>query len=74
MMELKCELVGTYMLNVLSKKYLKDNFGIYRDGGLAVMKNKSGPQSEQIKKCIQKVFFLPHDSPSKTINNAFYFM
>ena len=26
-----CELVGTYMLNVLSKKYNKNDFGLYRD-------------------------------------------
>ena len=41
-----CELVGTYMLNVLSKKYNKNDFGLYRDDGLAVLKNKSGRQSE----------------------------
>ena len=51
-----CELVGTYMLNLLSKKYNKNDFGLYRDDGLAVLKNKSGPQSEQIKKNIQKIF------------------
>ena len=38
-----CELVGTYMLNLLSKKYNKNNFGLYRDDGLTVLKNKSGP-------------------------------
>ena len=37
-----CELVGTYMLNVLSKKYNKNDFGLYRDDGLAVLKKKSG--------------------------------
>ena len=26
-----CELVGTYMLNVLSKKYNKNDYGLYRD-------------------------------------------
>ena len=41
-----CELVGTYMLNLLSKKYNKNDFGLYRNDGLAVLKNKSGPQSE----------------------------
>ena len=50
------ELVGTYMLNVLSKKYNKNDFGLYRDDRLAVLKNKSGPQSEQVKKNIQKIF------------------
>ena len=51
-----CEFVGTYMLNLLSKKYNKNDFGLYRDDGLAVLKNKSGPQSEQVKKNIQKIF------------------
>ena len=50
------ELVGTYMLNSLSKKYSKNDFGLYRDDGLAVLKNKIGPQSEQVKKNIQKIF------------------
>ena len=45
-----CELVDTYVFNVLSKKYSKNNFGLYRDIGLAVLKNKSGTQSEQLKK------------------------
>ena len=51
-----CELMGTYMLNVLSKTYSKNNFGLYRDDGLAVLENKSGPQSEQVKKNFQKMF------------------
>ena len=51
-----CELVGTYMLNLLSKKYNKNNLGGYRDDRLTVLKNKSGPQSEQVKKNNQKIF------------------
>ena len=51
-----CELMGTYMLNVLSKKYNKNGFGLYRDGGLAVLKKESVPQSEQVNKNIQKIF------------------
>ena len=50
-----CELVGTYVLNVLSKKYNKNNIGLYWDDGLAVLKNRSGLQSEQVKKNIQKI-------------------
>ena len=49
-----CELVGTYMLNVLSKKHNKNDLELYRDDGLTVLKNQSGPQSEQVKKNIQK--------------------
>ena len=36
--------------------YNKKNFGLYRDDGLAVLKNKSGPQSRRVKKNIQKIF------------------
>ena len=50
------KLVSTYMLNLLLKKYNKNNFGLYSDDGLAVLKNESGPQSEQVKKSIQKIF------------------
>ena len=51
-----CELVGTYMLNVLSKKYNRNDFGLYQDEGSVVLENKSWPQSEQVKKNIQKIF------------------
>ena len=44
------------MLNLLSKKYNKNDFGLYRDDGLAALRNKSGPHSEQLKKNIQKIF------------------
>ena len=48
--------MGTYMLNVLSKRYNKNDLRLYQDDVLAVLKNKSGPQSEQVKKNIQKIF------------------
>ena len=51
-----CELVGTYMLNLLSKKYNKNGFCLYHDDGLTVLKNKSGPQSEPVKENIEKIF------------------
>ena len=34
----------------------KKDIGLYRDDGLAVFENKSGPESEKIKKLIQAVF------------------
>ena len=51
-----CELVGTFLLNKISQKYNKNNIGLYRDDGLAMFKNKSGPESEKIKKELQKIF------------------
>ena len=37
-------------------KYKKENIGLYRDDGLAVFDNVSGPEMERIKKDLQKVF------------------
>ena len=38
------------------KKYSKNDFGLYWDDALAVLKKKSRPQSEQVRKSIQKIF------------------
>ena len=51
-----CELVGTYMLSFISENYGKKDFGVYRDGGLRVVNNKSGLETEKIEKNIQKTF------------------
>ena len=44
------------MLLLISEKYNKKDFGLYRDDGLRVVKNKSGTETEKIKKNIQKIF------------------
>ena len=51
-----CELAGSFLLHQLSNKYNKKDIGLYRDDGLAVFKNKSGPQAERIKKDFQKIY------------------
>jgi hypothetical protein len=51
-----CELVGTYLLNKIAQKYNKNDIGLYRDDGLGVMFNTSGPQNEKIKKDFVKIF------------------
>lgn len=51
-----CELVGCYLLYLLREKFKNNDIGLYRDDGLAVFKNMSGPESEKIKKSIKKVF------------------
>ena len=51
-----CELVGTYMLSLISEKYNEKDFGPYCDDRLGVVKNKSGSEREKIKKNIQKIF------------------
>ena len=37
-----CELAGLFMLNDLSKKFDKDNIGLYRDDGLSAFENHNG--------------------------------
>ena len=51
-----CELVGLYMLSLIAERCDKKEFGLYRDDGLGISKNRSGPQNERIKKFIQKTF------------------
>ena len=51
-----CELVGTFSLDKIVEKYIKNSIGFYRDDGLSVFKNKSGTQLERIKKNLQKTF------------------
>ena len=51
-----CELIGIFLLNLLGRQYDTKNIGLYRDDGLSLFKNCSGPQMEKIKKHLQKVF------------------
>ena len=51
-----CELVGSYMLSLIGERYDKKDIGLYRDDGLAIFKNQSGPQNERTKKQLQKIF------------------
>ena len=51
-----CELVGIFILHQLSRVCNNNNIGLYRDDGLAVFKDISGPQAEKIKKHFQNIF------------------
>ena len=51
-----CELIGIFLLNLVGRQYDPKNIGLYRDDGLSIFKNCSGPQMEKIKKRLQKVF------------------
>ena len=42
-----CELIGIYMLYLKGKQYNSKDIGLYRDDGLAVLKNVSEPASEK---------------------------
>ena len=51
-----CELVGLFILNDLTNKYGTNNIGLYRDDGLAIFKNTTGPQAERTRKEIARCF------------------
>ena len=51
-----CELVGLFLLNELNELFGKDNVGLYRDNGLAIVKNASGPQMDKLRKKIVAMF------------------
>ena len=51
-----CELVGLYILDKLSNVTDKNNIGLYRDDGLGILKNLSGPEMERTRKVITKLF------------------
>ena len=44
------ELISIFMLSLIGNKYNPNNIGLYRDDGLAVFENTSGPQPDTIKK------------------------
>jgi hypothetical protein len=51
-----CELVGLYLLSIISELYNKDDVGLYRDDGLAVFHNINGPKADRIRKHFQAIF------------------
>ena len=51
-----CELVGTFLLEKISEICNKSNRELYRDDGLSIFRNKSGPQLEKMKKKLQRLF------------------
>ena len=45
-----CELVGLFLLHQLSLILDKDEVGLYRDDGLAVLRNSSGADAKKMRK------------------------
>ena len=56
-----CELVGLYILHILSEKYGKHRIDLYRDDGLACFRYTSGPQADRIRKDFIKIFMEDFD-------------
>ena len=50
------ELIGIVMLSLLSKHINKNHIRLYRDDGLAILKNTSDPEAEKLKRKFQKLF------------------
>ena len=46
-----CELVGLFLLSKLASIIGKSNFGLYRDDGLAILKNTPGPDIDSAGYC-----------------------
>ena len=51
-----CELVGLFILNHLGISFGKENIGLYRDDGLAIIKNKSARLADKTIKELHKFF------------------
>ena len=48
--------VGLYIKSKLKKIIPKSNFGLYRDGGLALLRNLNAQQTDKVSKNIIKAF------------------
>ena len=51
-----CELVGSFVLNCLEHVFTKGEIGLYRDDGLGIIRNASGPEIDRKRKRIIDVF------------------
>ena len=51
-----CEIVGLYLLDKLSVLLHKEDVGLYRDDGLAVVDNANGPKLDKLRKKIITIF------------------
>ena len=51
-----CELVGLFLLNNLADILGAESVGLYRDDGLAILRNMSGPSTDRFKKKVIQAF------------------
>ena len=59
-----CELVGTYILTQLDTVFKNENIGFYRDDGLGIFRNLSGPAIERKRKAIVCVLWVINNNQS----------
>ena len=50
-----CEIIGLYLLSLLSDVIDKESMGLFRDDGLAMIEG-SGPEVERLRKKVMKIF------------------
>ena len=50
------EIVGLFMLDMLSKLFEKNSIGLYRDDGLSIFRSYNGHQSDKVRKELTKLF------------------
>ena len=51
-----CELVGLFILERLGETFGHENIGLYRDDGLAALKNVNGRQADKSRKTLIEIF------------------
>ena len=51
-----CELVGLFILDSLARRFGKENVGLYRDDGLALLKNTTGRLADRSRNDLIKLF------------------
>ena len=61
-----CELVGIFMLSLLSRKFSSNNIGLYRNDGLSVFRNISGRQAKKHKKMDDGTYRPFHNTNQET--------
>ena len=49
------EIVGVFMLDMLSKLFEKNSIGLHRDDGLSIFRNYNGHQSNKVRKDLTKL-------------------
>ena len=51
-----CEIVGLFILDMLSKLFKKNSIGLYRDDRLSTFRNYNGHQSDKVRKDLTELF------------------
>ena len=51
-----CELVGTYALSKIAHEINSSDVGLYRDDGLAVLRDVTGSEADRMRKTVCKIF------------------